>query len=184
MVGTDRSATGSPDRRVPTAIIAGRAMDPTPSWGIHPMDPTTEIVDGGPMDTTFPAPLGPPIAGIPPAPPAGDHAPATTEARTWSPGIGRTIQAIVVAFAMQLAAVFTAYVAVGIALLAAFSTWATEEETPWWGALSIPVAFVAIGIFVASGYVAARITRSRWGWLAIGLVPVAAAATTGVFGLI
>ncbi len=89
-----------------------------------------------------------------------------------APSVGRIAGAIAAALAVQFAALLALLLAFVIVLAAAFSVWDTDEPNPTWVVLAVPAGLAAIGLWIASGAVAARIARSRWGWMALLLLPV------------
>jgi len=159
--------------------------DPTRSWGNSPMDPPACFVEGEGMETIQqPIPQGPPNLGGQHARPPQSATSQTPNTESETPGGGRPLLAIVAAFGLQVVAVITAYIAFGIALLAAFSSWATSEATPWWGALAVPVAVGALAIYGASGLVAVRIARTPRAWATLVLLPAAALTTTAAIAIV
>ncbi len=111
--------------------------------------------------------------------PPEDRAPTETDIRS---SVGRWIRAILAALAIQVGAVLVLYLAGFVYFLGLLSVWKTDEPAPWWIVFSVVIAAAAIALWIWSGSVAARITRSRAAWALLVVVPLAHLLAIAVLG--
>lgn len=117
--------------------------------------------------------------GAPPSTPGGTQPDG--------PNAGRVLAGFAAAITLQigaaLAAMFSLFIVVA-AVFANFGNYGPEQESTWWVIFAVPMATLALAIYVLSGFTASRVMRTGLGWLTLLATPamIVFGAATGQIG--
>ena len=102
--------------------------------------------------------------------------PPTGPASTTSTTASDVIAGIAAAIAVQVVAAGAAFGSLAIVVAAAFAnfgSYGAERESTWWAIFALPLAIFAVTAYVMSGFVAARVMRTGFGWFTLLMPPCA-----------
>lgn len=90
------------------------------------------------------------------------------------PTTGRVLAGFAAAVTLQIGAALAATFALFIVVAAAFANfgnYGAEQESTWWVVFALPIAVLALAIYVLSGFTASRVMRTGLGWLTLLAAP-------------